>query len=127
MRCLVPIKDAADKVNILIEGDPVNAREPNPDYDDYKGVGDTISGSFPSDSVDGHDWYKGVGCRLDTQDDEGHWILGTPQNELSINYTPDEDGNFRLTWLWSLYGYRVAVGYVQWPTWICCRNGRRAR
>ena len=108
-RCLVPVKDTSGKVNVLIVGDPVNAGTPDPDYGDLKDVGPTIVGSVPQLGVDGHQWYESTGYRIDSQDDEGHWVEGEVVRERTVSYTPDEGGNFRLTWFWDLRGHRIAL------------------
>ena len=109
VHCLVPIKDTSGKVNVLIEGSPVKAGEPDPDYGDYKDVGASIEGSVPQYGVDGHGWYESTGYRLDTQDDAGHWVAGTVVSERTISNAPGEGGNYRLVWLWDLRGWRVAL------------------
>lgn len=108
IKCMVPVvKEAGDSVNMTVFGEPDFFGVPNPDYGDYEDVG-SITGTVPQYGVNGHAWGESVGYRIDTLVDIS-WVEGVPVlGERSVSYTP-AGGFYRLTWLWDVIGYKVAL------------------
>ena len=112
IKCMVPvIEDVGDRVDMSVYAEPDLFETPDPDYGDYEDVG-AVAGTAPQYGDNGHDWGESVGYRIDTLVD-GAWSNGVPvMGERSVSYTPEQGGNYRLTWLWTVIGHRIVVSAV---------------
>lgn len=95
-------------------GEELLVGETSPAYGEYPNAGDSLpmTCSAPEYVTDGAlTEYKCVGYRIEKLNEAYEWELESEVKDGARSYTfnPEEAGATRLTWLWEVSGYNVAV------------------